>query len=146
MNERDVDALMASIFGETVEDLPVENVGDGEGTRIAGVYDKHLSLEEAMTCPVARAYLVAAFDKLSDEDGLHWMDGQDVDKLAWVSSWIMTDMGSYNLLAYVSVTEPEAVSRFIQSSSKVVYEKLPFNTPDEAAEYAKILQEKFNTK
>ena len=63
-------------------ELPVENVGDGEGTVVAGQVNEYLGLKHAVTCPVAMVYLIREFTKLDLGDQFGWLDAQEAGYLA----------------------------------------------------------------
>ena len=64
------------------DELPVENVGAGEGTVVAGKVNEYLGLKHGVTCPVALVYLIREFGKLDIGDQFGWLDEQDAGYLA----------------------------------------------------------------
>lgn len=103
-----------------MDNLPVENVGDGEGTFIAGVPNKHLNINDSLTCAVARAYLVKAYSELTPVDRTAWSEAQDRQKLGFVSWQVKQDLDSDVLIAYMFVTQPNDVFDFVVENGNIV--------------------------
>jgi hypothetical protein len=81
-------------------ELPVENVGDGEGTVIMGYSNPHLSVRKAMGCPIARCYFVKAFDALSATDKEGFIAATHLYDFAILTAFVVNDLQGLALLAY----------------------------------------------
>jgi hypothetical protein len=109
-----------------MNELPVVNVGDGDGTVIAGTPNKYLNLHEAPTCPIARAYLVREFNKLSTADQQAWMAEQDTMRLAFVTGMVALDTSTFiGIMAYTQIQADEepflaAVYEYVNAQFTIV--------------------------
>lgn len=77
-------------------ELPTTKLENGfEATVIAGIPNHHLSLENAITCPIARSYFVKAFAALNDDDKAGWLEAHE-----------MTDLSVLGIMLYRDVQNP----------------------------------------
>ena len=105
-------------------ELPVENVGAGEGTVIMGQTNPHLSVRKAMGCPIARSYFVKAFEALSDTDKEGFIASTDLKDFAILTALVVGDISGMAMLAYLEANSLNQAGEFVGYVANKVVEQI----------------------
>mgnify|MGYP001584261111 CR=1 FL=1 len=111
------------------EELPVENVGDGEGTFIAGKPNPHLNLVQANECIIARAYLVRAFLDLNNADQQAWLEAQDIRRVTILGTQLVHQMDSFaGIIAFAgALVDPFEIDEFLRVAHEFILKAMEGN-------------------
>jgi hypothetical protein len=125
-------------------ELPVENVGAGDGTVIMGHSNPHLSVRKAMGCPIARSYFVKAFDELSDADKEGFITSTDLRDFAILTAMVVDDFSGITMFAYMEANSMENAQNFITFIAGKVVAQIG-ETEDAHKAFAGVLDEYYTS-
>lgn len=116
-------------------------MSDGE-TFETGTPNPHLSLPEANTCVIARAYWTRAFVDLSNDDQHGWLVAQEVGRLGLLGAQLIQQMDNFGgILAFAAAgVEPNDVYTALEVMVDYLQIELGFDATTIDAEVAALIE------